>query len=123
VTVEKGFNQNGFRKRVNGKQVLVIEGLKDSGGTLETTFDMIDKAGAEKSIAAVLLNKVGKVTDQQIPKTMERLVIVGAEIPAYIWEVGDGPDSLKGYGRDLPGAYAHIEEPAASQAIKRFSLS
>ncbi len=120
VITKSEFDPEVFAKQVAGKHVVIIEGLMDSGATMETAQRIANESGAASTVAVALLDKVGHPQRSHHTTAMKRVISIGARIPVYVWETGCGPDSLNGFGRRINRACAHFTGEAAVQVLALF---
>jgi hypoxanthine phosphoribosyltransferase len=92
----------GLNERINGRHVVVLEDIVDTGNTIRYIMDtLMDHQPASVSIAAMLFKP--DAYKQDIP-----LEYVAVRIPND-FVVGSGLDH-DGLGRNLPGIYRIIKE-------------
>jgi hypoxanthine phosphoribosyltransferase len=91
----------GWNEDVQGKRVVVIEDIVDTGNTLELVVGGLKIRKAKEVLVATLLFKPGAYTKDTKPD------YVGFEIPND-FVVGYGLD-FDGYGRNLPAIYTIID--------------
>ncbi len=90
----------GFNEDLQGRTIVLLEDIVDTGVTVENSVKQLKKAGAGEVIVATLLFK---------PEACKReinLHYIGIEIPND-FIVGYGLD-YNGYGRNLPDIYSVI---------------
>ncbi|WP_026474567.1 hypoxanthine phosphoribosyltransferase [Alkaliflexus imshenetskii] len=90
----------GFNEDLQGRTIVLLEDIVDTGVTVENSVKQLKKAGAGEVIVATLLFK------PEACKKEINLHYIGIEIPND-FIVGYGLD-YNGYGRNLPDIYSVI---------------
>ncbi len=86
VYTEKDVDKNqvftrGYDKLVAGKNVLIIEDLTQTGGSVKKVIDSVHKAGGKVSGVCVMVNKDPQITSATIGVPFSYLAIL--EVPSY----------------------------------------
>ncbi|SRR5690554_745936 len=92
----------GFNEDLNGRTIVLLEDIVDTGITIENSVAQLKVLGAKEVLIATLLHKPDAF------KKEIKLDYVGLNIPDE-FIVGYGLD-YNGYGRNLPDIYSLIKE-------------